>query len=235
MVGEAHVRSVRKSDQTRLVALTVLAAVAGLASVGIAALARAGICLHALVGAPRAAPAMSGMMMPGMTMPGGASGACPILLMATAIAAGFSMIAIVTIVLLRPSAGDVAVASARLIVRVRFSRLTALFGAAGALPLAAMLVSDGIAGGATPFLAALFVAAAAASVAALLLATARCILTFARRLVTALVAALRLLMLDANPPATFVQRRVRVAAGVILARRRPSRAPPLRFEAVRAR
>lgn len=219
----------RNIVRARFVALTVLAAVAGSAAVGIAALAREGLCLHRLAGQAAASGGMARMPgMPGMAMDAGAGatgGPCPILIAAAIVAAVLYLLALAAIAVARPSAAEVALTSARIVLGTRFAPLAALITAVGAVPLAAALVIDGNLG-ATALVAAAFLLAAAAVVAAALLATARLIVSFARRLFTALAAAFRLLLPGADAPWLLVRVPVRVSAGVRLARRRPSRAPP---------
>ncbi|MBV8748536.1 MAG: hypothetical protein JO103_02355 [Candidatus Eremiobacteraeota bacterium] len=227
----------RTTDRARLAALALLAAVAGSASVGIAALARQGVCLHRLglfglqpPAAPTPMVGMAGMTMAGMTMPAApvaASGPeCPILLGAALAAAVLYLVALVAIAILRPRPAELAVVSARFVVGLRLVPLTALLALIGAVPLGAALVMDGGAGGLVPLVAAVFLTAAALLGALALLGAARLVLAFARRLVVALVAAFRLLLPGADAPWLDLSDPLLVPAGVRLARRRPTRAPP---------
>ncbi|MEA2721380.1 MAG: hypothetical protein QOJ39_3244, partial [Candidatus Eremiobacteraeota bacterium] len=81
----------RTMDRARLAALTVLAAVAGSASAGAAALARDGFCLHGLLGLTPPGAAMPEMHGMAMHHAAGAaasmSGACPILVVVAVAAA----------------------------------------------------------------------------------------------------------------------------------------------------
>ena len=218
----------RKSDRARGAALTVLAAVAGTASVGIAALAHEGVCLHGLGLFGRPADPMAGMSMGGMTMDTTMSGPCPILLGAALAAGALYLIALVAILALRPRPAELAVASARLILGVRFAPMAAALAAIGAVPLGAALVMDGTTAGVAPYVAAAFLLACAALCAGALTGAARVILSLARRLVVAMLAAPRWLSPGADAPWLGRRALVPVAAGVRLVRRRPSRAPPLR-------
>lgn len=217
----------RKSGRARLAALTVLAAVAGTASVGIAALVREGVCLHrlGLLGLHAPAEPMAGMSMPGMAM-GASPAPCPILLGAAAIAAALYLVALGAIVVLRPRAADLAFASARLVLSCRSAPIAVALAAIGAVPLGAALMMDG-AGGAAPYVAAIFLVVCAALCAGVLTASAKLVLSFARRLVIRLLAAARLIS-DARGPLPARPMLVPVPAGVHLVWRRPSRAPPLR-------
>ena len=214
-------------DRARLVAPALLAAVAGSASVGIAALAREGLCLHRLTGLARP-DAMAGMDpagMAGMTAPA-STAPCPILVWAALIAGVLYALAIATVVLARPRASEIALATARLVLGIRFAPLAALLVVAGAVPLGAAVVLEGHAG-AVLFAAAAFVVVAAVLVAALLLGAARCVVAFARRVAGAISAAFRLLVPGGNAPWLARRELVPIPAGVRVLRRRPSRAPPL--------
>jgi hypothetical protein len=227
----------RKSDRARWTAPAVLAAVAGTASVGIAALAREGVCLHrlGLVGLrpPVAGTSMAAMDMPGMTMPAAAvhamamSGPCPVLTGAAIVAALLYVAALAVVLVLRPRPAELAVAAARLVLGVRFAPLAGALAAIAAVPLGGALVMDGAAG-TTPYVAAIFLAACALLGAWALTAAARFVLFFARRLVVALLAAPRRLVPGSDAPWLGAQAVAPIPAGVRLARRRPSRAPPLR-------
>ena len=218
----------RKSDRARRAALTVLAAVAGTASVGIAALAHEGVCLHGLGLFGRPVEPTAGMSMGGMTMDTTMSGPCPILLGAALAAGALYLIALVAILALRPRPAELAVASARLILGVRFAPMTAALAAIGAVPLGAELVMDGTTVGVAPYVAVAFLLACAALCAGALTGAARVILSLARRLIVAMLAAPRWLSPGAGAPWLGRRALVPVAAGVRLVRRRPSRAPPLR-------
>jgi hypothetical protein len=222
------------SDRARAIALALLAAISGSASVGIAALARAGFCVHrlGLFGLqPRAdAMAMPGMNMAGVSMPGMAmsdGSPCPILIGVAAFGALSYVVALIALVLVRPSLRELALTSARLVAGVRFAPLACILALVGAVPIGAMIVADGtpVAGGVA--VASVFLAAGAVVLAAVLISAARVTLAFARRIVVALLTVLRLLAADA---ATLLlpRRRALVPVRVRAARRRPSRAPPVR-------
>ncbi len=217
----------RQSDRARGAALTVLAAVAGTASVGIAALAREGVCLHHLGLFGHPAEPMAGMSMAGMTMDTTVSGPCPILVGAALAAGALYLVALVAVLLLRPRPAELAVASARLVLGVRFAPMAAALAAIGAVPLGAALIMDGT-GGAAPYVAALFLLACALLCAGALMGAARMILSLARRLVVALLAPPRWLTPGSGAPRLCHGALVPIPAGVRLVRRRPSRAPPLR-------
>jgi hypothetical protein len=219
----------RQPDRARLVAPALLAAVAGSASVGIAALAREGLCFHRLAGLTRT-DAIPGMAMDSAAMAGMASPApmapCPILLWAALAAGVLYLLAIVAVAMARPSAGEIALATARLVLGIRFAPLAALLVIAGAVPLGATIVVEGHAG--TVLLVAVaFVVLAAGLAAYTLLGTARFVVAFARRIAGALAAGFRLLVPGADTPWLARRDLVLVPAGVRLVRRRPSRAPPL--------
>ncbi len=226
----------RKPDGARVAAPAVLAAVAGTASAGIAALANAGVCVHRALGVPRVhGPGMPGLVvgasMPGMAMPGAAgppaaSTPCPIMLGACIAAAVLCLAAIAAIALLRPSAGEVAMLSARAVVRLRFAPLAALLALAGAVPLGAMLLSDGMSGAPAAFVGGALVAAAALVCAAALLGVARLILAVAHRVADALITALRLLVPGSDGPWVVCAEPSCARAGTLPARRSRSRAPP---------
>jgi hypothetical protein len=220
----------RQSDRARGTALTVLAAVAGTASVGIAALAREGVCLHRLgVFGLQSTEPMPGMSMaPGMAMDATASAPCPILFGAALVAGALYLIALGAILVLRPRPAELALASARLILGVRFAPMAAALAALGAVPLGAALMMDGAAG-AAPYVAAAFLVACAVLCAGALIGVAKLVLSFAHRFVVALLAAPRWLT-PGGDDAPWLDRRVLVPmpAGARLVRRRPSRAPPLR-------
>lgn len=214
-------------DRARWVALTVLAAVAGCASVGIAALVRDGLCLHRLVGGAPAGPGMAAM--PGMvTLPGAPPhGACPILLGAAALAGLLCLLAVAALTIVRPALPELAVSSARLVLAVRFAPLAAAIALTAALPLVATIVIEGTAPGSAPLLAAVAVLAAAALCAGTLQAAARIVVAFARRVIRAIGAALRILLAPGSgTPLAAARVAVPIARDLRLARRRPSRAPP---------
>ncbi|HEX3467531.1 MAG TPA: hypothetical protein VHT05_05580 [Candidatus Elarobacter sp.] len=224
----------RRTDRARAAAPAVLAAVAGTASVGIAALARAGVCLHRLGWFGLHAPAapLSGMSMPGMVMPAAGSaaatsGPCPILSVAALAAGALYLAALIVVLALRPRPAELAFAAARLVVGLRLGPLTAALAAIAAVPLGGALLMDG-APGITPYLAAIFLAACAALGAGVLIALSRFVLSFAHRLVVALLAPPARLAPGAGAPWLGRRALVPVPAGVRLARRRPSRAPPIR-------
>ncbi len=224
----------RVPDRAALVAATVITAVAGSAAVGFAALAHAGICVHHALGLASPGGPMPGMNMPAMAMAGmpmggaahAAPGACPILLATAAVAAVLSVVSVLATLILRPSPGEVALASAHAVLRLRFGRLAAVLAFAGAGPVAATLLAEDTPGALPVFLAAGLVTVAALVASAALVGAARLVLVFARRLVDALVAAFRLLPPAASAPWALCPEGAGVRAGVRLARRRRSRAPP---------
>ena len=216
----------QRPDRARFVAPALLAAVAGSASVGIAALAREGLCFHRLTGIARP-DAMAGMGpagMAGMTGPA-APAPCPILLVAALVAGALYLLAIGAVALARPPVSEIALATARLVLGIRLAPLAALLVVAGAVPLGATIALEGHAG-AVLLAAAAFVVLAAVLVASLLLGAARCVVAFARRVAVAIAAAFRLLVPGGD--ALWLARRelVLIPAGVRVLRRRPSRAPP---------
>jgi hypothetical protein len=221
-------------DRARFTALSILAAVAGLAAVGVAMLARAGICLHRLgwLGSSehehQMMPGMAGMAMPGMGADGAtAPGAiCPAMLYASAVAAVLCLFALVSLVAMRPRPSLVAIAAARIVLALRLGPLTALLYLAGAVPLAFAIAMDGMLIGPAPLVGGslLFVAAALGALA--LIGIARTVMAFARRLAVALATVFRLLVPGADAPWAPWYEPLLVSAGVGIARRRPSRAPP---------
>jgi hypothetical protein len=218
----------RKLDQARVSALAVLAAVAGMAAVGIAALARAGLCLHQLGLLGRHPAPMAGMTMGGVAMDTTVTAPCPILLGAAAVAALLCAAAAVAVLVLRPRASSVALDSARLVLGVRLGPMTALLAAIGAVPLWAALACDGATAGIAPYVAALALLVCAAAAAGVLTVAAKLILVFARRLVGALLASPRLLRPGSDAPWLGRVALVPIPSGTRLVRRRPSRAPPTR-------
>ncbi len=227
--------SMRTTDRAQQSALALVAAVAATASVGVAALARAGagLCGHRVLvhhhGGSMGPGAMNAAAMPGLAgpvaMPDG--GVCPILLYAAAVAVALCLLALIVLVAARAGAPAVLVAAARWIGGLRVGPLSAIIGLAGAVPLAAMLVSDGGVAG-LPALGALAMLIAGAFAGALALATAaRIVLAFARRLAVALAAAFRLLVPGADAPWLLARDPLLAAAVVHAPRRRASRAPPV--------
>jgi len=228
----------RTLARTRTIALALLAAVAGSASVGVAALARAGLCVHRLglfgLHALAAPHTMGGMAMPSgpseiwMGHPGPEGPIpCPILVGIAVFGALCYLAAVLALFALRPSVRELTLTSARLVRGTRLFPLTGLLALIGAVPIGAMTVADGMAAPAEIVVAALFLCAAAMLAAVVLLAGARVVLACARRLVVALLTALRL---EAAPPVSLrlQLRPALIPAGVLVARRRPSRAPPIR-------
>ncbi|HZX68960.1 MAG TPA: hypothetical protein VFE70_08745 [Candidatus Elarobacter sp.] len=206
----------------------MLAAVAGTAAAGIAALARAGLCLHQLgLFGQRPAP-MAGMTMGGMAMDTTVTAPCPILLGTAAAAAALCVAALIAVLVLRPRASALAVDSARLVLGARLGPTTALLAAIGAVPLWATLACDGATVGIAPYVAALTLLVCAAVTAGVLTGIAKLILAFARRLVTALLASPRWLLPGSEAPWLGRTALVPIPAGTRLVRRRPSRAPPHR-------
>lgn len=221
-------------DRAQFAALTILAAVTGMVAVGVAMLARAGICLHRLgwfgPGEHEMMPGMDGMSMAGMSSSGATPPAsmCPVLLYASIVAAVLCVFALVSLLAMRPQASSVAVAAARIVLRLRFGPLTALLFAAGSIPLTLAIAMDGGLLGPAPLVGGVLLVVAAGMSALALIGIARAVLAFARRLVVALATVFRLLVPGADAPWTPLREPLLVPAGVRLARRRPSRAPPLR-------
>jgi hypothetical protein len=231
------------SDRARIAALALLAAVAGCAAVGIAALARAGVglCGHRILVHDAAA---SGTAMAGMPVMLGmhhhhaaaaqalAGGVCPILFYAAAVAVALCVLAAGALLACRIAPAAALTEASRLVLRLTTVRLTALLALAGAVPLVAILAAEGgptAAGALSPAVAALALTAGAFLTALALAGAARAVLALARRIVVALVAALRLLAPGSAGPALLVRVPVFARPGARLARRRPSRAPPARI------
>lgn len=224
----------RATKRAAVVAASVMAAVAGSAAVGIAALAREGVCLHrlglfGLHADPAAAPGgamagMAGMPMPAMAMAPGAP--CPIVTGAAMAAGLLYLAALVAIAIMRPRPAEIAFAAARLVLGVGFVPRTLTIAAIAAVPLGGAIVMDGTST-LTAATAAVFLGLCAALLALLAGTAARVTLAFACRLAGALLAPRWLP--PAGARAAFVPvPAASIAAGVRLARRRPSRAPPLR-------
>lgn len=174
--------------------------------------------------------AMPAMVMPGMTMPaGGMPGGteCPALFWASVVTGALYLVALVAMVWLRPSPAELAVSSARLVVGLRFAPLSALVAVVSGVPLAAIVAMEGPPGPLVIALAAGFLAVAAALGAVALLGLGHLILAFARRLVGAIIAAFRLLAPGGERTWHALPVPPLAAAGLLLARRRPSRAPPV--------
>jgi len=215
----------------RPLALGLLAAVAGTAAAGIAVLAAAGahLCHHpaAAHGHALIAAGMTGMVMPAGA-PEPAEGLCPVLVYAAGVAAGLSLLALLALVRVRTRNPAVFTALARLVAGQRPAPLAGAVALAGLVPLAAILALDGGLSG-LPALAGLAVLLAGALLTAFGLAgAARLVLSFAERLVVALAVVLRLLAPGGEARWALVLDPLLVPAGVRLARRRPSRAPPVR-------
>jgi hypothetical protein len=221
------------STRARTVALALLAAVAGSASVGVAALARAGFCLHrlglfglhspdghAVGGSPIAA--LGGAL----EMHAGAP--CPILVGIALFGAVCYLVAVAALLALRPSVREFALTSAHVVSGARLVPLTAIIALLGAVPVGAVVVADGMPTPAGLALAAFFLSAAALVAATVLIAAAHLVIACARRFVDALLAALQLPLPRSGAPLRVRLAPAPVAAGVLVARRRPSRAPPVR-------
>jgi hypothetical protein len=208
----------RTTNGARPLALGLLAAVAGAAALGVAVLAAAGahVCHHEVLGHSHAALA-----------PEGAEGLCPILVFAAGLAAGLCLLALLALAHVRSRNPAVLTATARLVAAQGLGPLAAAVGLAGVAPLAAILALDGGLAG-TPALVAFAALVAGALLTALALAgTARLVLALAERLVVVLAAVLRLLAPGGAAAWATVADPLLVPAGVSLARRRPSRAPPV--------
>ncbi|MBV8367695.1 MAG: hypothetical protein JO036_02010 [Candidatus Eremiobacteraeota bacterium] len=219
----------RKQDRARRAAPALFAALAGSAALAIAVLAATGahVCHHAVSSGPAMiAGRMTGMGLPQAGQAG--EGLCPVLIFAAALAAGLALLSLLAFVRLRAQEPAVLTAVARLVAGQRLAPLTACVGLAGALPLLAILSLDGGLAG-IPALAALAALTGGALLSALgLAAAARLVLALAERLVIAVFAALRLFARGGEAPWKLVPDPLFVPAGVRLARRRPSRAPPVR-------
>ena len=215
----------RTGDRARQGALVILAAVTATAAVGVAALARTGaaLCGHRVF-VHHHDP---GMVMSGMAAAApGAGGVCPILLYGAAVAAALCLLAVLVLASSRAGASVMVVAAARWIAAIPAAPLTGTLALAGAAPLVAILATEGGVGG-LPALGALAALLAGAFACALALAlAARVVLAFARRVAVALTAAFKLLGPGAGAMWTVAGDPLLVPAGVRLARRRPSRAPP---------
>jgi hypothetical protein len=221
----------RTTDGARPRALGLLAAVAGTAALGVAVLAAAGahVCHHHVLAHAHAALAggISGVALP-VPDPEDAEGLCPILVYAAGLAAGLCLLALLALVRACSRNTALLAATARLVAAQRLAPLAAAVGLAGAVPLGAILALDGGLGGA-PAVAAFAALVAGALLTALALAgAAQVVLALAERLVVALTAVLRLLSPGADTRWAIVADPLLVPAGVGLARRRPSRAPPVR-------
>jgi hypothetical protein len=217
----------RTPDRAPQGALVVLAAVAATAVAGVAALARAGaaLCGHRVVLVHHHVPAMTMAGTVADAAPA-VAGICPILLYAAGVAAALCVLAVIVLAASRDGAPAVLVAAARRIGGMQVGSLTAAIGLAGAAPLVAILATEGGLAG-LPALGALASLLAGAFATALALAgAARVVLAFARRVAVALAAAFRLLAPGAGARWAVAGDPVFVPAGVRLARRRPSRAPP---------
>jgi hypothetical protein len=104
----------RYTDRARVAALTVLAAVAGLASAGAAVLARDGLCIHRLLGLAMPAASMPGMAMDEPAAPAAAVlSPCPLLLFVALVAA---VLFIVLLGAVREAAAGALAAAFRLLV-----------------------------------------------------------------------------------------------------------------------
>lgn len=218
--------TMRTPDPAPSSALALLAAAAATAAVGVAALARAGaaLCGHRVL-VHHHAPGMAMAAVPTAAVP--ADGICPILLYAAAVAGALCVLAVVVLLASRAGAPAVLAAAARWVAGLQFGPLTAVIGLAGAAPLAAILASEGGVTGlsAAGALAALVAGAFAGALA--LAGAARVVLAFARRLAVALAAAFRLLVPGGGALRFVGWEPLPSAAGMRLARRRPSRAPPV--------
>jgi hypothetical protein len=215
-------------DRARFAVLALLAAVAGTAAVGLAVLAQAGgaFCSHRVVLTvhQHATSAMSGM-----PAAADAGGVCPCILYAAAVAATLCLIALIALAGAKTGAPSVLMQAARFVAGLRLAPLSVGLGVAGAIPLAATLASDGVPAGWPALVVVAALVTGALLTALALSASARFVVTLARRLVVALAAAFRLLVPGDDAPWTPRRGPVLVTAGVRPARRRPSRAPPIRL------
>ncbi len=220
----------RTTKRARPLALGLLAAVSGTAALVVAVLAAAGahVCHHhVLAHAPTLAGGLTGMAMP-VSHPDADEGLCPVLTYAAGLAAALCLLALLALLRARARNPAVLTALARLVAGQRLAPLTAAVGLAGAIPLLAILALDGGMSG-VPALAGLAGLLAGALLTALgLAAAARAVISFAERLVVALAAVFSFLARGAETPWALRGDSLFVPAGVRLARRRPSRAPPVR-------
>ena len=218
----------RTTKEARARALGLLAAVAGTAALGIAVLAAAGahVCHHTVLA--HAHPALAGGIT-GVALSApdpDAEGLCPILVYAAGLAAGLCLLIVLAVVRARSRHPALLTAAVRLLAAQRLGPLTAAVGLAGLLPLAAILALDGGVGG-TPALVALAALVAGALLSSLALeSAARAVLAVAERLVVVLAAVLRLLAPRGATAWARLSDPLLVPSGVLLARHRPSRAPP---------
>jgi hypothetical protein len=222
----------RTTDRARYPALALLAAVAGMAAVGLAVLAQAGVhvCGHHVALPHDHAMAIAGLALSSAAHgPEISEGICPIVLYAAGTAAGLGLLALLVLAGSRASAPVVVTVAARILARMRLGPLTALIGCAGAVPVVAILASEGVPEGPMALLALAGLIVGAFLTAVSLAGTARLVLSAAERLVVALIAAFRLLAPGADAPWLPHRGPVLVAGGVRLVRSRPSRAPPLRL------
>ena len=217
----------RRVERARFAALALLAAVAGSASVGIAALASEGLCLHRLGLFGLHAEPASGAALPLLAMPADAGAPCPVLITAAAGAAILYVLALAAIVFARPSASDLAFTSARIVLGVRFAPLALVLTIVGAVPLGAAMLLDGSPPAITAFIAAAFSCVAAVLIVAVLRFCANAVLAFAIRLAASIIALFRLLVPGADAPWLALHDPLPVAAGVVLGERMRSRAPPV--------
>jgi hypothetical protein len=220
----------RTTNGARPLALGLLAAVAGAAALGVAVLAAAGahVCHHEVLGHTHAALAggVSGLGL-AASDPEGAEGLCPILVFAAGLAAGLCLLALLALAHVRSRNPAVLRAAARLVAAQRLAPLTAAVGLAGAAPLGAILALDGGLSGVPAFVALGALVAGALLTALALAGAARLVLALAERLVVVLTAVLRVLAPGAGAAWATAADPLLVPAGVQLARRRPSRAPPV--------
>ncbi|HZO95567.1 MAG TPA: hypothetical protein VFB22_17595 [Candidatus Baltobacteraceae bacterium] len=216
----------RSGRRDRLTGIALVAALAGSFAVAAAALARAGVCICAfrltwhgvqIAGDPDRSGALAAGVAP----------LCPVLVWAAAAAGGLYLLALVCLLALRASPREMAVASARLVLRCGLVPRAALIAAAAAPPVGALVLSDGLPDAALLALAAGFVVLLSLFGAVAAALAARIVVAFARRFVVALVRALRLLLAPPHAPRLVLLSEAPAACGVALARRRPSRAPPV--------
>ncbi len=119
-----------------------------------------------------------------------------------------------------------ALASARLVLRCGLLPRSASIAAAAALPIGALILADGVPDAVLIAVAGAFVLVLSLFGAVAATLAARIVLGFARRIVVALVRALRLVAARPRAPRLPLLSETPAACGVALARRRPSRAPP---------
>lgn len=153
---------------------------------------------------------------------------CPTVVFGAALAAGLCAFAVVVLAGSRSGAPAVLVQAARWVAAMRLGPLTALVGCAGALPLVLLMANDGAPEPPFALFAFTTLVCGALLCAAGLLAAARFAMALAERIVLVFVAAFRLAASRADVRWSRRYALVPLGIGRHVARRGPSRAPPLR-------